>query len=131
MILNFSICTNGSFVCELLQNCTYSEACPNNMIFSEHSSQCDKTCSSMMSCVYRSKPGCTCPEGLLLNVSLDLICDHEGIRAQFHRAAKHRNLLSMKCLFMIKTGLPTKFQFVAYCLLLVFSCCLLVFFPRL
>ena len=28
--------------------------------------------------------------------------------AQFHRAAKHKNLLSMKLFALIKTGLPTK-----------------------
>ena len=35
-------------------------------------------------------------------------------------------LLSTKISSLVKTGLPTKFQFVAYSLLLVFSCCLLI-----
>ena len=42
--------------------------------------------------------------------------------AQFHKAGKHKNLLSMKYASLIKTGLPTKFSFVAYCLILVFKC---------
>ena len=46
--------------------------------------------------------------------------------AQFHRAAKHKNLLSIKCCSYIKTGLPTNFLLVTSCLLLVFSCCLLI-----
>ena len=33
-------------------------------------------------------------------------------RAQFHKACKHKNLLSMKFLPPKKTGLPTKFSFV-------------------
>ena len=36
----------------------------------------------------------------------------------------------MKFLFLITTGLPTKFPFVAHCLLLVFSCCLLILKKR-
>ena len=42
--------------------------------------------------------------------------------AKFHRTAKHTNLLSMT----FQTGLLTKFPFVAYCLLLIFSCRLLI-----
>ena len=40
-------------------------------------------------------------------------------RAQFHRAAQHENLLSIDISSLIKIGLPTKFQIVAYCLLLI------------
>ena len=49
-----------------------------------------------------------------------------NIWAKFHRVAKHKNSLSMKISSLIKTGLPTKFPFDAYCLLLVFSCRLLI-----
>ena len=47
-------------------------------------------------------------------------------RARFHRAAKHKILLAWNFFLLIKTGLPTKFPFVAHCLLLVLSCCLLI-----
>ena len=54
----------------------------------------------------------------LPTIAIALVKHH----AHFHRAAKHENLLSMEFLpEVIKTGSPTKFPFVAHCLLLVFS----------
>ena len=47
--------------------------------------------------------------------------------AQFHRAAKHKNVLNKQEISsLIKTGLPTKFLCVAFCLLLVFNCCFIL-----
>ena len=47
--------------------------------------------------------------------------------AQFHRAvSKAQKFAKHEISSLIKTGLPTKFPFVAYCLFLVFSCCLFI-----
>ena len=55
---------------------------------------------------------------------------YKTTRAQLHRAAKHKNLFSMKFLPWKKTGLPTKFPFVAYCLLLYLAVVCLSWKPR-
>lgn len=67
-----SYCINGSFHCEG-EKCNVTDMCPENQLYDTQAPGCPVTCESVahgFSCGVEAGPGCMCPEGYLLDVSI-------------------------------------------------------------
>ncbi|XP_072179240.1 uncharacterized protein [Diadema setosum] len=62
-------CLNGTFHCEG-ERCNVSDMCPSNQLYDDLAPGCPLTCESIahgFSCAVEDGPGCTCPDGYLLD----------------------------------------------------------------
>ncbi|XP_071944579.1 SCO-spondin-like [Antedon mediterranea] len=80
-------CLNGTFECDY-NDCDVDVVCPKNQVFQQFTTQCPKTCENFNlepTCRLSYTPGCTCPEGLVLDDDICVephkcSCRHNGLR---------------------------------------------------